>query len=137
MNQCVFCDIAKKRVEAEIVYETNSVLAFLDIKPINPGHTLIISKEHLVNLFDAPEDVLKDIIIAAKKISPAIMAAVKAQGINLGMNNGFAAGQRIMHCHLHLIPRFVGDKLKHWPNKSMSKSEREKIQKDILRLLKL
>jgi histidine triad (HIT) family protein len=116
-SDCIFCKIVEGGLPAYKVYEDSSVMAFLDIFPIHPGHVLVIPKKHSVDIFDTPEDDLKNIIAAAKKISPAVMKATKADGINIGMNNKPASGQVVMHVHLHVIPRFKDDGLKTWPQR--------------------
>ncbi|MEM4282648.1 MAG: HIT family protein [Candidatus Woesearchaeota archaeon] len=135
MSDCIFCKIIKKEIPANIVYENDKVIAFLDIRPINTGHMLVVPKTHNVNLLDTPEDILCELAIATKKISAAVIKAVGAQGFNIGMNNGKAAGQLVMHAHLHIIPRFPNDGLRHWPGKESSKEELEAIAKEIVKLL--
>lgn len=116
-SDCIFCKIAEGGLPAYKVYEDASTMAFLDIFPIHHGHVLVISRRHTVDIFDTPEEDLKNIIAAAKKISPAVMKATKADGINIGMNNRPSAGQVVMHAHLHVIPRFKDDGLKTWPQR--------------------
>jgi len=123
MDGCVFCKIISKDIPAEMIYEHGNVFAFLDNKPINRGHTLVIHKHHHEDIFDTPEDDLKEMIVAAKAISIALRMSMKTDGINIGMNNKAAAGQAVPHAHLHVIPRFEKDGLKHWPGKSYSPEE--------------
>jgi len=120
---CIFCKILSKDIPSETVYEHGNVFAFLDNRPINRGHTLIIHKHHHEDIFDTPEEDLKEMMVAAKHISIAVRMAMKADGINIGMNNKPAAGQAVMHAHLHVIPRFEKDGLKHWPGKNYSPEE--------------
>ncbi len=109
MSSCIFCRIVRGEVPAHKVYEDDKVVAFLDIYPINPGHTLIVPKQHYERLEDVPEDVLAAMMRAAARLAPAVLRATGAQGYNLVVNVGRAAGQEIMHVHLHLIPRREGD----------------------------
>lgn len=109
MTDCVFCKIVAGEILAHKVYETDKILAFLDNRPINHGHVLIIPKSHHENLIDAPEDSLCEIITAAKKLAPAILKATGLQNYNLIMNSGKEAGQIVFHTHFHIIPRFSGD----------------------------
>ena len=106
---CVFCRIVKGEIPAHKVYEDEHVVAFLDIYPINPGHTLIVPKEHYERLEDVPPEVLAAMMRAAARLAPAVLRATGAEGYNLVVNVGRAAGQEIMHVHLHLIPRRSGD----------------------------
>ena len=116
-SDCIFCKIVEGGLPAYKVYEDASVLAFLDIFPIHPGHVLVVPKNHYMDIFDTPEAELQKIIAAAKKISPAVMKATKADAINIGMNNKPASGQVVMHVHLHVIPRYKDDGLKTWPQR--------------------
>ena len=132
---CVFCKILGKDIPSEKIFETDKVYAFLDNRPINRGHTLVIHKNHHTDIFDIPENDLKDLIVVAKKISTAALKALRADGINIGMNNKAAAGQAVMHAHLHVIPRFEKDGLKHWPGKNYApdelKLDAEAIKKEL------
>ena len=120
---CIFCKIVKGEIPASKVYEDNDSLAFLDISPINKGHTLLIPKEHYEDLFDLPEDRLKELSITLKKVSKAVLNGVKADGLNVGMNNKPAAGQIVFHAHFHIIPRYKNDGLKHWPQKKYENND--------------
>jgi histidine triad (HIT) family protein len=136
MSDCIFCKIVKKEIPSDIVYENDKIVAFLDIMPVNPGHTLVVPKAHYVDLLETPDDVLHDIITRTKKIAAAIVKAVKADGFNLGVNTKPAAGQAVFHTHLHIIPRFSGDGLKPWPHKTLSKEEMGKVTEAIKAQLK-
>ncbi len=109
MSDCIFCKIVRGEIPAHKVYEDEHVVAFLDIYPINPGHTLIVPKQHYERLEDVPEEVLAAMMRAAARLAPAILRATGAQGYNLVVNVGRVAGQEIMHVHLHVIPRREGD----------------------------
>lgn len=109
MNACVFCKIVKWETPSQRVYEDERYIAFLDINPINFGHTLIIPRKHYENVEATPEGVLADMIKLAKKIGPAIVKAMGADGYNIKINDGRAAGQEIDHIHIHVIPRLEGD----------------------------
>jgi len=109
MQDCIFCKIVKGEIPSSKIYEDDSVLAFLDISPINKGHALVIPKQHYVNLFDLPEAEFHKIASAVKKVSAAVKEATGAAGINVLQANEKAAGQEVMHFHAHIIPRFEGD----------------------------
>jgi histidine triad (HIT) family protein len=128
---CIFCQIAKGEIPAEKVYESDEILAFLDIHPVNPGHTLVISKQHFENIQSVPEDILTEMIVATKFLSKAIMAGVKAEGFNLGLNNGKIAGQIVPHLHFHIMPRFKDDDLVLWQGKKYQEGEIEKVAQAI------
>lgn len=109
---CPFCMIVRGQANAEILYEGNSSLAFLDINPINFGHALIVSKEHYSDFNELPEDVLHEIVGAMRLVSKAIVDSVHPAGFNIFNNNGLAAGQSVFHFHFHVAPRYDGDGLK-------------------------
>jgi histidine triad (HIT) family protein len=132
MNEkTIFEKIIDKEIPSYTVYEDENTYAFLDINPNNPGHTLVIPKKPYVNIFDIPEDILKDVIVTVKKLSPVVKEVVKADGIKLIMNNGEAAGQVVFHAHIHIIPRFDND---NWPSK-YKEGEAEEIAKQIQSLI--
>ncbi len=111
---CLFCSISNKTLPSHIVYEDEEVIALLDIKPVNPGHVLVLPKKHFRNFLDLPEKIAAHLALVAQKISRAVKNATKSDGINISSNNEHAAGQLIFHTHLHIIPRFEGDGLMHW-----------------------
>jgi len=110
-ESCIFCKIVGKEAPSSIIYEDDSVLAFLDIRPLNLGHSLVIPKKHYVDIFDTPNDELSLVHIVAKLISKAVKEAAEADGISIIQQNGNAAGQDIFHLHVHVVPRFEGQKL--------------------------
>lgn len=132
---CIFCKIIKREIPADIVYEDENALAFLDITPINPGHILLIPKEHFENLYDLPDEKLKQMAPIIKKLAIAIKKGVDAEGINIGMNNERPAGQLVPHAHFHIIPRFSNDGYRHWPGKQYSKDESNKIASKIKKFI--
>ncbi|MBN2052573.1 HIT family protein [Candidatus Woesearchaeota archaeon] len=134
-KDCIFCKIIRGEIPCNKILEDKEFLAFLDIKPINKGHTLIIPKVHCKNLLDFPKAEETDFIEFTKKVATAIVKATGADGFNLGMNNGKAAGQVVHHAHLHIIPRFDHDGLVSWPHKEYSEGEMQELQKKILGFL--
>ncbi|MEI6296962.1 MAG: HIT family protein [bacterium] len=128
---CVFCKIIKGEIPAEKVYEDNDILAFLDITPINAGHTLVIPKAHYESLFELPDDILQKISLKLRDLGIAIKEAVGAEGLNIGMNNREAAGQIVLHAHFHLIPRYLTDGYKHWGGRKYKDGEIEEVAKKI------
>ncbi|MBH9985689.1 MULTISPECIES: HIT family protein [Lactobacillus] len=112
-KDCLFCKIIRGEVPSYTVFENDDVKAFLDLSQVNPGHTLMVPKKHLTNLFDyTAEDAEKYL-----KYIPAIANAIKKfdpkiTGMNVTTNNGESASQVVMHSHIHFIPRFEGDGLK-------------------------
>lgn len=106
---CIFCEIAQKKSPAEILFENEKFLAFLDINPINYGHTLVITKEHFDNFLTVPENELSEITRLTQYLAGAVKRALKADGFNIISNNGNSAGQTVYHFHYHIIPRFEND----------------------------
>ena len=106
---CPFCSIASGKATASIVYEDAAIIAFMDLNPANVGHTLVVTKEHWENIYEVPEIVLAEIAAVVKKVSGAVKKTVGAEGISILQLNGRAAGQSVMHFHVHVIPRFRGD----------------------------
>jgi histidine triad (HIT) family protein len=101
----------KKQAPASIIYEDETVIVFLDKRPLNEGHTLVIPKKHYVDIFDIPENQLSQVHKVAKQVSLAVKKATKADGISIIQQNGKAAAQDIFHLHVHVVPRFEGQKL--------------------------
>ncbi len=112
MDSCIFCAIAAHQQPAEIVYEDEWTMAFLDINPANPGHTLVIPKRHAATLFEIDEEDAAAVMRTAVRVARAIRAALAPDGLNLVQSNGRAGGQEIFHLHVHVIPRWVGDGLR-------------------------
>ena len=135
MTDCIFCKIISGEIPCAKVYENDKVIAFLDIAPVNPSHTLIVPKQHYEQMQDIPDDMLCEVMITIKKLSKAIMKAVNTSSFNLGMNNGREAGQLIPHAHFHIMPRFAGDGYKHWQGKSYKEDEMQKIAENIRKAL--
>jgi histidine triad (HIT) family protein len=107
-DNCLFCKIAAGAIPSTKVYEDDNVLAFLDIAPVEKGHTLVISKRiHSEALIETPNDVLSELCAAARKIGSALMKAGFG-GFNVVQNNYPDGGQAIPHIHLHVIPRIKG-----------------------------
>ena len=126
MENCIFCKIIKGEIPSFKVYEDNNVFAFLDIAPVNKGHVLVIPKNHSENIHDVSDEDLKHLISAAKNLSDAVKKGVGADGVNVSNSSGIAAGQTVMHTHFHIIPRFKGDGLKHWPQGKYGEGEMQK-----------
>ncbi len=105
----IFEKIIAREIPAPILYEDEHVISFLDSKPNNKGHALVVPKKKFVNIFDADEEVLARMIIVAKKIADSLVKTVNATGVNIVMNNGEDANQAVFHGHIHVIPRYKDD----------------------------
>ncbi len=109
MNGCLFCKIAKKEIGAEVVFENETALAFLDILPKAPGHTMVIPKRHAQNISELPDDLVGPFFQTVKNVTAQIDRALQPDGFTLGINHGKASGQEVQHLHVHIIPRWHGD----------------------------
>ena len=126
MPDCIFCRIAQGQLPAARVLETPGVLAFLDIAPVNYGHTLVIPKVHYQNLLELPDELWTEMGQVSRRVAQALRATLDAQGFNIGMNNFEAAGQVVFHAHIHVIPRYFSDGLKLFPQESYKPGDLEK-----------
>jgi len=126
MQDCVFCRIAAGELPAARVLETPKVLAFLDMAPVNYGHTLVIPKAHYQNFLDLPDDLWTEMGRVSRRVAQALRTVLYAQGFNLGMNNFEAAGQVVFHAHFHVIPRYFSDGLLLFPQESYRPGDMEK-----------
>jgi len=110
-QNCIFCKIVRKEAAASIVYEDAQVVVFMDIRPSNEGHSLVITKQHYEGIFDTPEELIAYTHKIAKRIAIAAKKATNADGVSIIQQNGRAANQDIFHLHVHVIPRFEGQKM--------------------------
>ncbi len=131
MDECLFCKIINKQIPAEIVYENDDTLAFLDIKPNNIGHTLVIPKKHSRDFLDTEPNVITEMAHTVHVIAPAILTAVGASSFNITVNNGSVAGQVIFHTHWYIIPRFENDGYKMWPGNNYKEGEMREVGEKI------
>ena len=110
MSDCIFCAILAGEAEASVVAETERALAFLDIEPITPGHTVLVPRTHAARLADLHVDDGAELFRLAQRTAAALYASgLRAEGVNLFLADGEAAGQDVFHAHLHVLPRFGGD----------------------------
>jgi histidine triad (HIT) family protein len=131
MDDCIFFLFVKGESPSHKVYEDEDILAFLDINPVNPGHTLVIPKEHCKDLLSTPTELAQKLMATVQKLAPVIMKSVESDAFNLGVNCGETAGQVVFHTHLHIMPRFESDKYELWHGKEMSEDELKAISEKI------
>ena len=136
-DSCVFCRIVRGELPSTQVYEDETILAFLDIAPIIPGHTLVIPKAHYESLAEVPEACLGPLLRVAQKILLAQLRGLGAHGVNIFQANGSAAGQVVPHVHLHVIPRYREDGYRwNWASRSYSDpAEPARLAENIRRAL--
>lgn len=136
MEDCIFCKIVKGEIPAAKVYEDGNVLSFLDIMPSNKGHCLVVPKKHYEALLDIPDEDLSGVIKAVKKVAKALSLSMGNGAYNIVMNNGKEAGQLVQHAHIHIIPRFKGDRLRlSWSHKKYGDKEIEEYKEKIGKFL--
>ncbi len=110
MSDCIFCKIIDREIPAGIVHETDKSLAFLDIAPLNQGHTLVIPKYHAETLSELPRNDLMDTMEAVQQVVKKLEeSTLTFKDFNILLANGVNAGQEISHLHFHIIPRSPGD----------------------------
>ncbi len=135
MEDCIFCKIVRGDIPALKVHEDGEVFAFLDIQPANPGHALVVTKDHFPTLAETPDAKLGPLFAAVKRVGSAAAKAVGASGFNVIVNNGAVAGQVISHVHVHAIPRFDDDGHRHWSKKSVSQERMKEVAEKLSQLL--
>src|SRR3989338_11469015 len=129
-KQCIFCQIIAGNVQSRKVYEDDSVIAILDVNPANPGHMLIMPREHYSIMPQMPDEETGHIFAVAKALSNAALRSLEVQGSNIIVANGVVAGQRAQHFMVHLIPRKENDNLDFQvPQKTIEDAELKKIRK--------
>src|SRR5512145_726827 len=108
-DNCIFCKIAQKKIDAKIIDENENAIAFLDAYPLTAGHTLVIIKNHYAKLQDVEFDQINQLFSLVNKILPSIEKGTGVQGTLIAIHNGKDAGQEIPHLHVHIVPRKPGD----------------------------
>jgi len=111
VDDCLFCQIVQKKIQANIVYEDQNYIAILDIHPANKGHVLVIPKNHIDDFLKMDEEHTKELFSVVQRVANGVKKATNSDALNIVQNNGAAAGQAIPHVHVHIIPRFEKDGL--------------------------
>jgi histidine triad (HIT) family protein len=107
-DDCVFCGIVAGRVEASVAYEDEATLAFMDIQQFNRGHTLVVPKRHIADIFELDDTTGAAVMAATARVARAARAAFQPHGVNIWQANG-APWQDVFHIHFHILPRWRGD----------------------------
>ncbi|MBR2723443.1 MAG: HIT family protein [Lentisphaeria bacterium] len=124
MENCIFCKIIAGEIPSAKVYEDELVYAFLDISPINKGHVLVIPKEHHESVAAVNEETVGRMMKVGSRIGIALKRELDADAYNLHLADGTAAGQVVMHAHLHIVPRWIEDGF-HWNWRQLSYNDGE------------
>lgn len=107
---CVFCKIIAGQAEASVVYRDDKVVVFMDIRPVTPGHMLVVPTQHSASLADMAEEQAGHLFHVGKRMAEGLRrSGLRCGGVNLYLADGTAAGQTVFHSHLHVIPRYRGD----------------------------
>ncbi|MGN1344121.1 MAG: HIT family protein [Traorella sp.] len=106
---CIFCMIANHEINSSIIYEDETVVAFLDLSQVTKGHTLVVPKKHYANILECDPNVLAHMIQVTQNLSKRIMERCHASGVNILNNCNEVAGQSVMHVHFHIIPRYSNE----------------------------
>jgi histidine triad (HIT) family protein len=128
---CIFCKIIRKEAPAEILMETERVVALLDIRPIQYGHALIIPRTHWPDLLAVPEEDLHEVMRVTQLVARGLVEGLGLEGFNVFANNGRIAGQSVFHFHMHVTPRYPRDNirfvlsLKEYPEGLMQETARK------------
>lgn len=110
-ENCIFCKIAAGEIPSATLYEDNDFRVILDLGPASKGHALILPKKHYRNLYDIDDETLAKAALLAKKMVKKLTDVLGCDGYNIVQNNEPCAGQTVFHFHMHLIPRYEGDKV--------------------------
>ena len=110
-DDCIFCKLVRAELPSYKVYEDDRTLTFMDINPVTDGHTLVVTKDHFDNMFEATAESLQAVAANAKKTANAIRTVLNPAGLMVFQLNGAAAGQTVFHYHLHLLPRWANQPL--------------------------
>lgn len=111
MDGCIFCAIAEGRAPGHRVYEDEHTVAFLDINPATDGHTLVVPRAHVADLWEIGEDLASAVMRSGVRVGAILRRALEPDGLNILQANGAAAFQTVFHFHLHLVPRYRGDRV--------------------------
>ena len=126
MADCVFCRIVAKQIPASVVFEDEYTLAFMDLGQVNPGHVLVAAKAHAENIYALDDAQAAAVFRSVARVARAVRDAFAPEGLSIYQANGKAAGQTVLHLHVHLVPRYERDGMELvWPVKN---PPREKLE---------
>lgn len=127
-ENCIFCKIAAGEIPSATLYEDDDFRVILDLSPASKGHALILPKEHYRNLYDLDDELAAKVLVLAKKMTLRLKKVLGCDGYNIVQNNEEAAGQTVFHFHMHMIPRYQGDKVGlGWKMGKLSDEDKEEI----------
>lgn len=125
MEKTIFAQIANRELPAEIIWEDDQFVAFLDVLPIESGHTIVAPKRQVASLEELTPAELGGLLVAVQKVGAAMLSGLEVKGYSIFLDNKDAANQHIPHVHFHVIPRVEGDGLGRWPQTAYEAGEAE------------
>ena len=127
---CVFCGIAAGTEPARVVADTAETLTFLPVRPVHPGHVLVMPRRHVADIWELDEETAAAVGAAVLRAAHAVRAAHRPEGLNVIQSSGAVATQSVFHLHVHVVPRYQGDRMPYlWPAKTEETEETEKTEK--------
>ena len=131
-EDCIFCKIANGDIPSKTLYEDEDFRVILDLGPATKGHALILPKEHADNLYELPDETASKVFVLAKKLAMKMKEKLNCDGLNIVQNNGEAAGQTVMHFHMHMIPRYAnGPQMVLWNPGKLDDTEKTEIIENV------
>lgn len=131
---CDFCEIVSRHEDAREVFRTNTVVAFFPSEPATLGHTLLIPRVHIRDIWHLDHELASELARWTVDLAGAVRRAIKPDGLNVIQSNGAAASQTVMHLHVHVVPRWEGDSVGHiWPPKTHWSEEQKSSAWEALR----
>ena len=132
-DDCIFCEIVAGRAEASVAYEDDATLAFMDLRQFHPGHTLVMPKRHIVDLFELDAEAGRSIMAALPLVARAVRDAFRPHGLNIWQSNG-APWQEVFHLHFHLLPRWRDDQLLRFAPARLPRPPRSELDEQAARI---
>ncbi len=129
---CIFCEIVQGKKDGHFIYEDENYVAFLDIYPIDTGHSLVMPREHFEKITDMTAEKVGELFSKIPKIANAVIEATKADAFSVAQNNGRAAKQIVPHVHIHIIPRYESRETI-WTRREIAKENELKILAERIR----
>lgn len=136
MSECIFCKIISGDIPSYTIYEDDDFKVILDAFPSGEGHTLVIPKKHVANVYEIDDDLMGKAHVLAKRAAAAVQTHLNCDGVNILQNNGEAAGQTVFHYHIHILPRFASDDLAmNWKTQCVDPADFEQTKLALKKLI--
>jgi histidine triad (HIT) family protein len=132
-ENCIFCEIVAGRAEASVAYEDDATLAFMDLRQFHPGHTLVVPKRHIKDIYELDSETGGTLMVAVRLVAGAVRDAFQPHGINLWQSNG-APWQEVFHLHIHILPRWRDDGLLRFAPERLPRPPRPELDEQAARI---